>query len=262
MVGISAPQGCGKTTTVTLLRDLFESDNYRCIVMSLDDFYLTFDEQQELANKFNNNPLLKYRGNAGSHDINLTLKKLNEFNNTSCEEIMIPSYNKMLNNGRGDRNPVEKWEKVLNPNNVDVVLFEGWMLGFQSINPDILSSMKTDIKPPLFPKAIDMNGITQVNDILKDYKALHEIFDQWLVLALDDVNHVYRWRLEQEQASADDNSGLSSDGVKDFVNRFMPAYRAYLENLYDDKIGPERKNGVDVMKIIVGGDRLPSHKIE
>ena len=46
-VGISAPQGCGKTTLVEFMRDLFAIDGHQCVVMSLDDFYLTKSEQDE-----------------------------------------------------------------------------------------------------------------------------------------------------------------------------------------------------------------------
>ncbi|GFH19293.1 uncharacterized protein HaLaN_16219 [Haematococcus lacustris] len=54
-VGISAPQGCGKTTLVEQLQQLFSATGSAAASVSVDDFYLTF----------------KYRGNAGSHDLQL-----------------------------------------------------------------------------------------------------------------------------------------------------------------------------------------------
>ena len=72
LIGVSAPQGCGKTTMTDLMRKffLFQSSTVRhklvlnCIAMSLDDFYLTGKDQDELATTFSsNNPLLQYRGN-------------------------------------------------------------------------------------------------------------------------------------------------------------------------------------------------------
>jgi tRNA splicing ligase len=63
-VGISAPQGCGKTTLTNLMRKLFLLEGKSCVSISLDDFYLTGDEQDKLAAKNSDNPLLQFRGNA------------------------------------------------------------------------------------------------------------------------------------------------------------------------------------------------------
>ena len=41
LYGISAPQGCGKTTLTSILVKLFDFDGKRAVSMSLDDFYLT-----------------------------------------------------------------------------------------------------------------------------------------------------------------------------------------------------------------------------
>jgi pantothenate kinase-related protein Tda10 len=43
--------------------NLFAEDSMNCISISLDDFYLTGEEQVRLAETHANNPLLKYRGN-------------------------------------------------------------------------------------------------------------------------------------------------------------------------------------------------------
>ena len=42
IVGISAPQGCGKTTLVTALEVLFKHRGVTCGTVSIDDFYLTY----------------------------------------------------------------------------------------------------------------------------------------------------------------------------------------------------------------------------
>eukprot|EP01025_Chloroclados_australasicus_P024717 TRINITY_DN24791_c0_g1_i8.p2 TRINITY_DN24791_c0_g1~~TRINITY_DN24791_c0_g1_i8.p2 ORF type:complete len:233 (-),score=20.33 TRINITY_DN24791_c0_g1_i8:297-938(-) len=71
VVGMSAPQGCGKSTLVEQLELLLESEGLRTVVVSLDDFYLTHDDQIKLANDYQGNPLLEFRGNAGTHDLSL-----------------------------------------------------------------------------------------------------------------------------------------------------------------------------------------------
>ena len=49
VVGLSAPQGCGKTTLVTQLTKLLESDGVRAASVSIDDVYLTGEEQERVA---------------------------------------------------------------------------------------------------------------------------------------------------------------------------------------------------------------------
>lgn len=71
VLGVSAPQGCGKSTLCEQLVDLFAFVGLRAASVSIDDFYLTFDGQQALAAANPSNPLLQYRGNAGSHDLQL-----------------------------------------------------------------------------------------------------------------------------------------------------------------------------------------------
>lgn len=62
-VGLSAPQGCGKTTLVEVFRQLAALDNLVCVSMSLDDFYLTGSDQDSLAEQNPDNGLLRFRGN-------------------------------------------------------------------------------------------------------------------------------------------------------------------------------------------------------
>ncbi len=75
-IGISAPQGCGKTTMVEQLQLLFNSQGKTAASVSIDDFYLTFKDQSALAAANPTNPLLQYRGNAGSHDLGLGTRTL------------------------------------------------------------------------------------------------------------------------------------------------------------------------------------------
>lgn len=62
-VGISAPQGCGKTTLTAVLEEMFSYEGISATSMSLDDFYLTGSDQDALSHQFPDNALLQYRGN-------------------------------------------------------------------------------------------------------------------------------------------------------------------------------------------------------
>lgn len=48
VIGMQAVQGCGKTTLVEELQNLCKHVGLRAASVSIDDFYLTFDEQQKL----------------------------------------------------------------------------------------------------------------------------------------------------------------------------------------------------------------------
>jgi len=127
----------------------------RAVALSLDDFYLTGAEQDALAlgragDPPNPNPLLKLRGNAGTHDMQLmqhTMHALRDQRHSSSSSssgggsgssIQVPRYDKSLRRGRGDRAPPSEWLSVPATEPVDVVLFEGWMLGFAPLAADEL----------------------------------------------------------------------------------------------------------------------------
>lgn len=115
-----------------------------------------------LAARHPGNPLLQVRGNAGTHDLDLGLETIRALkqqqqqpakklakedvddgnsdgdDDDAGEEIKvvacIPRYNKSAGEGRGDRTPREDWVEVSTP--PELVLLEGWMLGFEALPED------------------------------------------------------------------------------------------------------------------------------
>ena len=61
----------GKTTLSLALGGLFKQDKLSAVMMSIDDFYVTNKEQKQLAASNPGNGLLQFRGNAGTHDLDL-----------------------------------------------------------------------------------------------------------------------------------------------------------------------------------------------
>eukprot|EP00191_Tetraselmis_sp_GSL018_P010636 CAMPEP_0177617686 /NCGR_PEP_ID=MMETSP0419_2-20121207/25069_1 /TAXON_ID=582737 /ORGANISM="Tetraselmis sp., Strain GSL018" /LENGTH=304 /DNA_ID=CAMNT_0019116323 /DNA_START=111 /DNA_END=1023 /DNA_ORIENTATION=- len=59
VLGISAPQGCGKTTLVTCLQELMALEGLRAATISIDDFYLTHSALSEVSRRQEGNRLLK-----------------------------------------------------------------------------------------------------------------------------------------------------------------------------------------------------------
>lgn len=65
IIGLNGMQGAGKTTLVAALAAALEKENTATLVCSIDDFYLTHDDQQALARENASNALLQHRGEPG-----------------------------------------------------------------------------------------------------------------------------------------------------------------------------------------------------
>jgi len=250
VMGVSAPQGCGKTTTTGVLVDMIratprawvcggedvgDDDDDRedrvdgtlnATALSIDDFYLRGEDQDALAAAKPANAMLRHRGNAGTHDLELgrrtldALARINDDDANQASSVRVPRYDKTARQGWGDRTPEDAWDVVSAP--LDVVLLEGWMLGFSPIDDD--------------EALININNdLVDVNAYLREYGPAWwspGSVDWWVVFKVSDPSWVYAWRLEAER-KANGNKGLTDEQVKDFVDRFMPAYQAYLPKLYD-----------------------------
>lgn len=146
VIGFSAPQGCGKTTLVFALDYLFsKTAGRKSATISIDDFYLTYDEQAKLRENNPGNALLEFRGNAGSHDLPLSVETLMAVSNLTKEgmKMKLPRYDKSAYNGRGDRADPSTWPEVEGP--LSVVLFEGWMLGFKPLPAQVVKAVDPQV---------------------------------------------------------------------------------------------------------------------
>ena len=225
-VGLSAPQGCGKTTLVTAFEELFESEDMTCVSVSLDDFYLTRKEQVALAEGHSSNELLQVRGNAGTHDVPMAMDVIQKIKNVSGDEVKVPCYDKSAFEGKGDRHKEDKWRSY-NPSKVDVVLYEGWMQGFTAVEDD-MTTAGSEVH----------SGIPEINAFLKQggYDKMWELMDAWLIIQVKDLECIFKWRLQAEKAmkqALGEDKGMSDEEVKAFVDKYIPAYKVYLPQLYN-----------------------------
>ncbi|XP_043700931.1 D-glycerate 3-kinase, chloroplastic [Telopea speciosissima] len=234
VIGFSAPQGCGKTTLVFALEYLFRQTGRKSATISIDDFYLTAEGQAKLREENPDNALLEYRGNAGSHDLQLSIETLTALSKLTKEgmKVKLPRYDKSAYSGKGDRADPSTWPEIEGP--LTVVLYEGWMLGFKPL-------------PVAGVKAVD----PQLEVVNKNLEAYYDAWDKfinaWIVIKIKEPNSVYQWRLQAEIAMrADGKPGMSDEEVMDFVSRYLPAYKAYLPTLYSE--GP---NGSDPKRLLV-----------
>ena len=103
---------------------------------------------------------------------------------------------------------------------MSVVLFEGWMLGFRPVGDAAAS-------------AVDP-ALCEIERLLHSYQAAWDAFAHaWMVVEVGDPAWVFKWRLEAEHKMKEAGSdGMSDEEVQAFVARYMPAYTAYLPELY------------------------------
>ncbi|KAG0075044.1 hypothetical protein BGZ90_010244 [Linnemannia elongata] len=236
-VGISGPQGIGKTTiTRELVSTLTEAPhNLRVFSFSMDDLYLPFKQQEALSQRYPDNKLIEFRGLPGTHDIALGTRTFQALYESSQPQstgsvVPVPVYDKALYAGRGDQLPQDQWPRAQGP--FDVILFEGWSLGFKSVrDPKRLAEIYASA--PKYLSQHSFSSIEMVNHALEEYeREWYTYLDAFVHLSAPNISTVFKWRQEQEEGLwATRGAGMTKDQVKDFVARFMPAYEVYLERL-------------------------------
>ncbi|KAG7895495.1 hypothetical protein KL905_003797 [Ogataea polymorpha] len=202
-IGLEGPQGSGKTYVSTkLVKELsIKFQKLNIIRCSLDDFYLTFEEQENVSKLNRGNVLLQGRGLPGTHDLRLLSDCLAQIEKGSGN-VTIPFYDKSLHNGKGDRAPENEWTH-LQGRKVDVVLFEGWFVGYRAYkNEMILKHKWEEIRKQHEPKfdSVKYEHIAKLDLDLSLYEQIWAKFDCFLYITTSNLANVYVWRLEQEQS--------------------------------------------------------------
>ena len=202
VVGVSAPQGCGKTTLVAELEALAPEAGLAAASVSIDDFYLTRAEQAATAAASGGNPLLELRGNAGTHDLALGTRTLDALIHAPPgATVPLPRYDKAAFGGLGDRAPEQGWPSAAAP--VDVILLEGWMLGFAPVGGEAAAAAS-----PHLPA---------VDAALAAYApAWDSRVGAWLVVDAPSPDCVYAWRAQAEVAMRASGKGGMTDEQASF----------------------------------------------
>lgn len=212
VVALNGPQGAGKSTLCAAAVEALGAVGLRAVTVSIDDFYLPYEAQRALAARHPGNPYLEFRGYPGTHNVALGAATLDALRADDGRGVRVPVYDKSAHGGRGDRAPEAQWRALRGP--FDLVLIEGWMLGFAPVAPDALPD------PRMAP----------CNDALAAYDAWHRRCDALLHLVMANPRAVVHWRVDAERARrAAGSAGLSDDAARDYVMRFVPAYEAWVE---------------------------------
>jgi D-glycerate 3-kinase len=176
---------------------------------------------------------------------------------TSGEDIGIPSFDKSRFSGEGDRVPTDEWRKVCRSPPVDVVIFEGWCVGFQAVDDDELvrkwrqaqdESAKGEDgneEKGFSTTTLSRHPLEHLNIVNLNLKRYNETFMKpssfhYLIhLDTDQLVNVYKWRLDQEHyLHLSRGSGMDDKDVVKFVQGYMPAYELYLDRLRRESFVP------------------------
>lgn len=162
------------------------------MVFSIDDLYLPHSKQEELAKAHPDNPLVQHRGQPSTHDVELG-KNLFQALADRKPNIKVPSYDKSAFNGAGDQRPETEWP-VVNSNDekpVEVVLFEGWCVGFRALSDAGVESKWQSAKSEADSQGNGYQGrlgkqklesALFINQKLRDYDVLTDRFGAFIHL--------------------------------------------------------------------------------
>ncbi|OAA47827.1 Signal recognition particle, SRP54 subunit, GTPase [Metarhizium rileyi] len=254
IIGLNGMQGVGKTTLVAPLAAALQASNTRTLVFSIDDFYLPHHEQVAFAASRPDNALVQHRGQPGTHDVPLAKAVFKSLlDNTPTR---IPRFDKALFSGEGDRLPISQWEPVNQPGQppVQVVLFEGWCVGFRPLPAEEVEGRWRAPSRTLHRHKLE--HLQFVNAELARYDALTDLLDVFVHVDSEDAEYVYAWRQEQEESlratRGDPTAGMTPDQVVRFVDGYYPAYELYTEGL---RRGLFTDRPRCQLRMIVGRDR-------
>ncbi|KAH9952684.1 P-loop containing nucleoside triphosphate hydrolase protein [Russula dissimulans] len=272
-VALQGPQGSGKTSLAKRVEEMLAENNedhstIRVVTISIDDLYLPYDQLKALAAAHPDNPFLRGRGLPGTHDIALgltLLQSLKEINHAPSNDIRIPRFDKSLFNGEGDRLPESEWTAV--PGRIDVVLLEGWCVGFYPQTRAYIEKRMNEVPLGLDgifdPSVYSLEHVLDVNERLGGYTKWWDLFDiclQISPLSQNPYRPIYKWRSEQEDdmKAKRNGQGMTDEQVKTFVDRYIPGYHIFVQGVTTG--GYDQETGLHLMPPWLQDEPQPSHK--
>ena len=224
IIGLTGGQGSGKSTISQILKIILkECFDLNTVIFSIDDFYKTLQERKNMSK--NINPLFLTRGVPGTHNTTLLLKCLNNLKSKNFKKILIPKFDKSVD----DRFPKRFWQNI--KTKPDIVIFEGWCVG-------ATPQKKKDLIAPIniLEKEKDKKKTWRnyVNKELKTrYKKIFKLIDLMIFLKIPSFEYVYKWRLLQEKKLRVTSKGkktMTDKQVKNFIMFYERITRHMLKN--------------------------------
>lgn len=225
VVGINGAQGTGKSTLSELLKRVLRARQLECVVLSIDDLYLTRAQRSELARDVH--PLLQTRGVPGTHDLALGLTLIAALKAADADaRIHIPRFDK----AQDDRLSMADW--ALHKGRVDVIILEGWCVGAQpaSLAGEPINRLEQQ-------QDADGRWRAFIEQQLLGYQRLFSQFDLMVMLKAPSMESVVEWRTLQEQKLQTRTAGEVATGVMSdaalrwFIMHYERLTRIMLETL-------------------------------
>ncbi|KAK1981104.1 D-glycerate 3-kinase [Colletotrichum cereale] len=185
---------------------------------SIDDLYLKHEDQVALARSHPDNLLVQQRSEPGTHDMQFAQTFFDSI--TSGESNKVPSYDKAAFSGQDGRLPESQWVNGLGKSKVQVVIFEGWCVGFRAL-PE--ARVEARWKAP--NRALQRHKLKHlllVNERLKDYDTMTDLLDVFIHIDAEDTQHA---ELRQERGT-----GMTDEQVVKFADSYCPAYELFSDN--------------------------------
>lgn len=206
---ISGAQGSGKTTLAAGLQQALQQSGMGVGVVSLDDYYLSRNERQKLAEQVH--PLLSQRGVPGTHHINRLQQDLAA--HLAGQAIALPRFDKALDDVVADL-PLRHY---------DVLIIEGWCLGALPQNAAELAVPINALD--LLPDAARWRQF-QNAQLQQHYQPLWPLLQPMVYLQAPDWPTVCLWRQQQEAALWRER-GVGMDKVA--LSKFMLPFQRWTE---------------------------------
>ena len=226
IIGVSGAQGTGKTSLSELLENILKIEGFNVVRFSIDDFYLTKMDRQNLAKTYH--PLLKTRGVPGTHDTHLLSIILNKLiNQTSKSSIEVPLFSKALD----DRFPENQWKVINLP--VYLIILEGWFVG---ATPIPVKSLKHPINELEATEDKDSRWRRfMAKQLEEEYQNIFGQLNLLILLKAPSFEQVFNWRNLQEikLRKREQNSAgvMSEEQLLRFIQHYERLTRHCLEVL-------------------------------
>jgi D-glycerate 3-kinase len=249
VVGVSGPQGSGKSTLVALLKAVLEVGFARRVAsFSLDDIYKTKSQRNAMARAVH--PLFATRGVPGTHDIALGIRTIESLRvQTAGHSTLLPAFDK----AKDDRRPRSTWLHCTGK--VDLVLFEGWCVGAL---PEADEALGTPVNQLEAQEDPDGCWRAEANRALgQEYQKLFALIDVLIMMKVDSMDVVYEGRRLQERQLTKKmrESGLPAEQwtvMSDReLNRFIMHYERLTRHILAEM--PRRAD----MVFFLDGRRMP-----
>jgi D-glycerate 3-kinase len=171
----------------------------KTISLSLDDFYLTKEERNQLAK--NIHPLLAQRGVPGTHDIELAVNTVKSL--TSGIKTRITRFDKSMDDRISNQVEMSEGE-------IGVIVIEGWCFGAEPQFENQLIAPVNELE-----RLKDPDGTCRRysnNALATSYPKLFKMAHSTIMLRAPDFDSVFEWRLEQEEKLIE-KLKLTQDGL-------------------------------------------------